>query len=65
LEAIELEITGDGGPAQNTNKGEEETREAEKKAETVCKEKSVLQGKLTTLAIQIGYGGQSLSCQAV
>lgn len=42
-----------------TNKGEGEQEEnvPKPKVESARKEKSVLQGKLTKLAIQIGYGG--------
>lgn len=41
----------------NKGEGEQEENVPKPKVESARKEKSVLQGKLTKLAIQIGYGG--------
>ncbi|XP_056000325.1 plasma membrane calcium-transporting ATPase 2-like isoform X5 [Ostrea edulis] len=70
IDTINPVITGNNAHNNTTNlnnKGEEEAPEVEKKAkpETARKEKSVLQGKLTKLAIQIGYGGTAVAVLVV
>ena len=72
-EAINLEVTGNShnatsntvgnkimedGEADQTDAG---AKEKEEKVHSSRKEKSVLQAKLTRLAIQIGYGGMMWS----
>ena len=46
-------------PEQDGEEGEEKVPKP--KVESARKEKSVLQGKLTKLAIQIGYGGKAFA----
>ncbi|XP_062608894.1 plasma membrane calcium-transporting ATPase 2-like isoform X4 [Saccostrea cucullata] len=50
---------------KTANQGEEDEKEQKAKVETARKEKSVLQGKLTKLAIQIGYGGTAVAVLVV
>lgn len=68
-EAINMEVTGNSHNSNADHKlsnkipeegGEEEGEETAKQASSASarKEKSVLQSKLTKLAIQIGYGGK-------
>ena len=64
-EQIHMEVTGNSHNSNTDHKlsnkipeeGEEEEDAAAKPAPSARKEKSVLQSKLTKLAIQIGYGG--------
>lgn len=56
-EAIELDVTVKGGKKED---GDDESDTKDKK-----KEQSVLQAKLTKLAIQIGYGGMTIAILTV
>lgn len=49
----------------NKGEGEQEENVPKPKVESARKEKSVLQGKLTKLAIQIGYGGTAVAVLVV
>lgn len=49
----------------NKGEGEQEENIPKPKVESARKEKSVLQGKLTKLAIQIGYGGTAVAVLVV
>lgn len=49
----------------NKGEGEQEENVSKPKVESARKEKSVLQGKLTKLAIQIGYGGTAVAVLVV
>ena len=71
-EAINLEVTGNSHNATSNTIGNKimedgeadqtdaAQKEKEEKSHSSRKEKSVLQSKLTRLAIQIGYGGMRL-----
>lgn len=72
-EAINLEVTSNSHHANAsnkvTNKIPEEVEEVQQETKapqaTARKEKSVLQSKLTKLAIQIGYGGTGIAVMTV
>ncbi|XP_061187594.1 plasma membrane calcium-transporting ATPase 2-like isoform X2 [Saccostrea echinata] len=72
IDSINPVITGNNSHNNATNansktgnQGDEEGKDQKAKIETARKEKSVLQGKLTKLAIQIGYGGTAVAVLVV